>query len=166
MVKSNSLRATKSIAAWPPALVRLDRDLGADEADLMPGLRHPSALGKLASDAKDGVEVWMTTGRSPSAIATLLSSTVSSSAGASISASRAPGRRLRQPGREPEGLDLALGLVARAGAAVEAVEGRGLEITGWPLRNIQQDPGAPSKARAAVDAPGARTSGPAKASAR
>src|ERR671929_14975 len=35
--------------------------------------------------------------------------------------------RLRLPGRVPEGLDLALGLVARPGAAVEAVEGRSLQ---------------------------------------
>ena len=36
-------------------------------------------------------------------------------------------RRLGQPGRVPEGLHFALHLVARAGAAVVAVEGRGLE---------------------------------------
>jgi len=35
--------------------------------------------------------------------------------------SRNQGGRLRQPGREPEGFDLALGLIAGAGAAVEAV---------------------------------------------
>ncbi len=38
---------------------------------------------------------------------------------------------LRQPGRVPERLDLALGLIARARAAVEAVEGRGLEEKGF-----------------------------------
>src|SRR5271165_6875936 len=36
---------------------------------------------------------------------------------------RHEGGRLRQPGRVPEGRDLALRLVTRAGAAVESVEG-------------------------------------------
>ncbi len=36
-------------------------------------------------------------------------------------------RRLCQPGWKPEGLDLPLGLVARTRAAIEAVEGRGLQ---------------------------------------
>ena len=34
---------------------------------------------------------------------------------------------LGQPGRIPEGLDLALGLVARARAAIETIKGRSLE---------------------------------------
>ena len=36
-------------------------------------------------------------------------------------------RRLGEPGRKPERFDLALRLIARAGAAVEAVEGRRLK---------------------------------------
>ena len=44
------------------------------------------------------------------------------------------GRRLREPGRIPERLDLPFGLIARTGAAIETIEGeapggRGCEAT-------------------------------------
>jgi hypothetical protein len=48
MVKSNSLRATKSIARPAiQALLRLDRDLGADEADLDARIDRLDHLGGL-----------------------------------------------------------------------------------------------------------------------
>src|SRR5207248_5551660 len=46
------------------------------------------------------------------------------------------GRRLSQPSRVPERADLALGLIARTGAAVEAVEGRRVQEQGLHHRTL------------------------------
>ena len=46
------------------------------------------------------------------------------------------GRRLGEPSRVPERADLALGLIARTGAAVEAVEGRRVQEQGLHHRTL------------------------------
>ncbi len=46
------------------------------------------------------------------------------------------GRRLGEPGREPERPDLAFGLITRTGAAVEAVEGRRVQEQGLHHRAL------------------------------
>ena len=46
------------------------------------------------------------------------------------------GRRLGEPGRVPERADLAFGLIARTGAAVEAVEGRRVQEEGLHHRTL------------------------------
>ena len=130
MVKSNSLRATKSIGAPRlQALLRLDRDLGADEADLQRSGSRPSAPPRpCTSAAKDGVRgvdhAQLVAARQRPAPA----AGRCRAGGASISL--LPGTRAAgwasQVGYQKRA-DLALRLVARAGAAVEAVEGRRLQ---------------------------------------
>ena len=131
MVKSNSLRATKSSssqAASEPAAST------ATLAPIMPilrlGLAAFSARTVFTSEANDGVEVCSTT-RSRSF-----------TSGSDVGEAEPVRRRvdqlgaldqrggLRQPGRIPERLDLAPVLIARAGSAIEALERRRLQKQG------------------------------------
>ena len=101
---------------------RLDRDLGADQADLELRVGVLQRLGDLDVAAKDGVEVCIT---DQLVIAGQRQHVVEPQPRRRRVDQLAAGhqrRRLRQPGRIPERADLALRLIARAGAAVEPVE--------------------------------------------
>ena len=123
MVKSNSLRATKSTAvAGDEALLRLDRDLGADEADLDVGidrldhLRRPHVRFEGRRGGVHHHEVAVLDLRNDVLEFQIVRRRIDE-----LRAFDQRGR-LREPGRIPEGADLALHLIAGAGAAVEAVE--------------------------------------------
>ena len=105
MVKSNSLRATKSMA--PPccqASAGLHGDLGADHADLERRVGVLQRLGDASRrEAKDGVEVCMT--HQVVAARAAASDGVHADAGrrgVDQLAARHQGGGLGEPGREPE----------------------------------------------------------------
>ena len=125
MVKSNSLRATKSTAG--PAM-RLFSGSTATLAPIKPilmsGLIALIISAVLTSDLNDGVEVCITT---RSRFLHLRNDVLErQTVRRRIDQLRAfdQRRRLCEPGRIPERAHLALHLIAGAGAAVEAVEGR------------------------------------------
>src|SRR6266446_4494737 len=121
IVKSNSLRATKSTAR---AAIRLFSGSTATLAPMKPirmsGLAALIMSAVFTSDLKDGVEVCITT-RSRF----LSSGAMSSNFRRRSDQRRAldQSRRLREPGWIPERADLAFHLIAGAGASVETVEG-------------------------------------------
>ena len=131
-VKSNSLRATKSTAgASRQAGVGLDGDLGADQADLeagIGGLEAPRSPARRTRTRASRCAARRGRSRAPRRTT---ASRPMRCGGASISfepSTRAAGCA-SQVGYQNE-LDLAPRLVARAGAAVEAVEGRRLQKKG------------------------------------
>ena len=156
-VKSNSLRATKSTTgASRRRLLRLHRHLGADQPDLerrvlrLQPLRHLHVGGEGGRRGVQHREVVVARHRRHLGQALPVRRRVHEA--------RAfhQRRRLREPGREPEALDLAPRLVAGAGAAVEAVEGGRLEEQG-PHHRPHPTPQAaarPSNRRGATDTAG------------
>ena len=108
--------------ALQQAFFRLHRDLGANHADfdvrvgILDRLGDLHVGGKARRRGMDHAKI---------AVPGIGQHDVHADLGGRGIDQAAPGyerRRLGEPGREPEALDLALGLVARAGAAVEAVE--------------------------------------------
>ena len=109
------------------AFFRLDRHLGADKADLGGGID--------GADHGRGLAIRLEAGRRGvnddqlMRLHVFLDVLEGKIVRRRVDQARARHHRrgLGQPGGKPEALDLALHLVARAGAAVIAVEGRGLE---------------------------------------
>ena len=128
MVKSNSLRATKSIGA---PCSRLSSGCTATLAPTKPifsaGFASFSAAATFTSEAKDGVEVWIMHSSCCRAASQHRRQADARRRRVDQLAARHQRGRLGQPGRVPEAADFPLRLVARAGAAVEPVEGRGLQ---------------------------------------
>ncbi len=104
------------------ALFRLDRDFGADQADLQPRVFVLQRFGDFdigGEGGRRGVDHRQLVAAGQRQYLIELEPGRRS---VDQSAARNQGSRLGQPGRVPERADLALGLVARSGAAVEAVE--------------------------------------------
>ena len=131
MVKSNSLRATKSSSSQACKRARgIDRDLGADHADLEIGigrLQRADGLHVGGKRRRRGVqhhEIAVLDLRQDVGEAEPVRRRVDQ-----LGALDQRGG-LRQPGRIPERLDLAPVLIARAGSAIETLERRRLQKQG------------------------------------